>query len=224
MMISRVVVLAIVLTGFVFAQEQAEWKPACSAVLKYTPDNFLTEYGKRTDFGGSEAGQDQAASVWADCKNAQNMAKLKNFPKLKARLIELRKLEWDFILAESDLASQTSGGGTMFAHMPARFATSIELHFERLIKLTTTKAGAVTSRAIQTEYKKASTALTARFKRVNNPSKTTLEYTNKTAWLETVKAYEKAFVGIKPIMGAKADAASLEIIGFLAQGLFADTI
>ncbi len=223
-MISRVLVLVLVLTGVAFAQTQPEWKPACSVVLKYTPDDFLTEYGKRTDFGGSEAGQDQGASVWADCKNAQSMAKLKNFPKLKARLIHLRKLEWDFILAESDLASQTSGGGTMFAHMPARFATSIELHLEKLIKLTTTKAGAVTSSKIQTEYKKASTVLAARFKRVNNPSKATLEYTTKKAWLETVKSYEKAFAGIKPIMGVKVDAASLEIIGFLAQGLFADTI
>jgi hypothetical protein len=224
MMISRVLVLGLALAGFVFAQEQAEWKPACNVVLKYTPDDFLTEYGKRTDFGGSEAGQDQGASVWADCKNAQSILSLKNFPKLKARLIALRKLEWDFILAESDLASQTSGGGTMFAHMPARFATSIELHLERLIKLTTTKAGAVTSSKIQVEYRKASAALTARFKRVNNPSKATLEYTTKTAWMDTVKTYEKAFAGIKPIMGNKADTASLEIIGFLAQGLFADTI
>jgi hypothetical protein len=224
MMISRVLVLAVALASVVFAQSDTEWKPACSLVLKYTPENFLTEYGKRTDFGGSEAGQDQGASVWADCKNAQNMAKLKNFPKLKARLIALRKLEWDFILAESDLASQTSGGGTMFAHMPARFATSIELHLEKLIGLTTTKAGAFTSRVIQTEYKKANAALIARFKRVNNPSKATLEYTTKKAWMETVKAYEKAFAGIKPIMGNKVDAASLEIIGFLAQGLFADTI
>ena len=152
------------------------------------------------------------------------MLRLQDFPKLKTRLVQLRKLEWDFILAESDLASQTSGGGTMFAHMPARFATSIELHLEKLIKLTTTKAGAVTSSKIQTEYKKASTVLLARFKRVNNTSKATLEYTTKTAWLETVKTYEKAFAGIKPIMGDKIDAASLEIIGFLAQGLFADTI
>jgi hypothetical protein len=222
MMISRVLMLALALAGFVFAQADTEWKPACSLVLKYTPENFLTEYGKRSDFGGSEAGQDQGAGVWADCKNAQNLAKLKNFPKLKARLIQLRKLEVDFIVAES--ASQTSGGGTLYAHMPARFVTSIELHLEKLIKLTTTKAGAVTSKAIQTEYKKANTALTARFKRVNNPSKATLEYTSKTAWLETVKKYETAFAGIKPIMGVKADAASLEIIGFLAQGLFADTI
>ncbi len=224
MMISRVLVVLVALAGFVFAQTAAEWKPACRVVLKYTPENFLAEYGKRTDFGGSEAGQDEGASVWADCKNAQNLAKLKNFPKLKARLIELRKLEWDFILAESDLASQTSGGGTMFAHMPARFATSIELHLEKLIKLTTTKAGAVTSSRIRAEYKKASAALAARFKRVNNPSKATLEYTTKKAWMETVKTYEKAFAGIKPILGNKVDAASLEIIGFLAQGLFADTI
>ncbi len=223
-MISRVLIVLLALFGVVFAQQQAEWKPACNVVLKFLPDDFLTEYGKRTDFGGSEAGQDQAASVWADCKNAQGMAKLQNFPKLKARLIQLRKLEWDFILAESDLASQTSGGGTMFAHMPARFATSIELHLEKLIKLTTTKAGAFTSSKIQTEYKKASAVLAARFKRVNNPSKATLEYTTKKAWLETVKSYEKAFAGIKPIMGDKIDAASLEIIGFLAQGLFADTI
>jgi hypothetical protein len=224
MLISRVLVLSLALAGLVFAQTEPEWKPACSVVLKYTPDNFLAEYGKRTDFGGSEAGQDQGASIWADCKNAQNLAKLKNFPKLKARLIELRKLEWAFILAESDLASQTSGGGTLYAHMPARFATSLELQLERLIKLTTTKAGAVTSSRIQARYKKASAALTTRFKRVNNPSKATLEYTTKKAWLETVKKYEKAFTGIKPIMGNKVDAASLEIIEFLAQGLFADTI
>ncbi len=223
-MISRVLVLAVALVGVVFAQTSADWKPACNLVLKFTPQDFPAEYAKHSDLGDSEAGQDQAASVWADCKNAQNILSLKNFPKLKARLIQLRKLEWDFILAESDLASQTSGGGTMFAHMPARFATSIELHLEKLIKLTTTKAGAVTSSKIQTEYKKASAALATRFKRVNNPSKATLEYTNKKAWMETVKTYEKAFAGIKPILGNKVDAASLEIIGFLAQGLFADTI
>ncbi len=223
-MIARVLVAVLALVGFVLAQEQADWNPACSLVLKYNPDGFLAEYGKRTDFGGSEAGQDQGAGVWADCKNAQNILSLKNFPKLKARLIHLRKLEWDFILAESDLASQTSGGGTMYAHTPARFATSIELHLEKLIKLTTTKAGAVTSSGIQAKYKKASFALVARFKRVNNPSKATLEYTTKTAWLETVKKYQTAFMGIKSILGNKVDAASLEIIEFLAQGLFADTI
>ena len=223
MMISRVAVLALVLSGVVFAQEQPEWKPACNVALKYTPDDFLTEYGKRTDFGGSEAGQDEGANVWAECKNAQNLIKLKNFPKLKARLMQLRKLEYQFILAESDLASQTSGGGTMFAHMPARFSTAIELHQERLIKLTTTKAGAVTSSSIA-RYKKANSSLQARFKRIENPSKDTLQYSNKLDWMNAVKTYEAAFTSIKPILGSKIDAASLEILEFLAKGLFADTI
>ena len=223
-MFSRVAVLVLVLFGVVFAQEQPDWNPTCQVVFKYKLDDFLTEYQKRSSLGDSEAGQDQSAIYWANCKHKQNLKKLENFPKLKARLEQLGKLEYQFMYAESDLASQAAGGGTLYSHSANRFGIEVELHLERLIKLTTTKAGAVISSGIRARYKKANAELVARFKRVEHPSKAMLEYSSLKDWLETVKTYKSAFLGIKPILGNKIDAASLEIIEFLVRGIFAGEI
>ena len=62
-----------------------------------------------------------------------------------------------------------------------------------------------------------------RFERVENPSKAKLEFI-KLDWTKAVKSCKGAFAGIKPILGNKIDVASLEIIAFLATGLFAGEI
>lgn len=82
----------------------------------------------------------------------------------------------------------------------------------------------MTSSGIRARYKKANAELVARFKRVEHPSKAMLEYSSLKDWLETVKTYKSAFLGIKPILGNKIDAASLEIIEFLVRGIFAGEI
>ena len=213
----------------VAAQDVQSFEPPCKEALRLSPDAFTDLFVKKTN-DGSEAGLDQAAIYWTNCKYNANLARLNALPTLRARLNNLDQYTGQFIGAETELASSADGGGTMFPHSRARFQPILQLHFEQLIALTTRKAGAVQSAAISARYAVAKRKLEARLKRVQTPQPFTDGDTKADAdakrrqWLESASKYSKAYQNIRKTIGSRIDATSVLVIEFLARGLWAEEL
>jgi hypothetical protein len=211
------------------AQDIVSYEPPCREALKRSPDAFSDLFVEKTN-DGSEAGLDQAATYWANCKHDANLVRLKAFPALKARLTNLYLLEWKFIVAETELASLVSGGGTMYPHGAARFGPTVELHMEKLIALTTSKAGALQSPSITARYANAKKKLEARLKRVQTPKPYVDGYGKADAdakrreWLGFANNYNQAYLNIFKTIGSRVDATSVVVMEFLANGLWAEEL
>lgn len=213
----------------VAAQDIQSYEPPCKEALQRTPDAFSDLFVKKTG-DGSEAGLDQAALYWAGCKYTANLEKLVKSPTLKARLVNLNRLTEEFIGAETELAYSAAGGGTMYPHGQARFQPFVQLHLEKLIALTTSKAGATQSSAINARYAAAKKSLEARIKRVQTPkpyvdgdSKADADAKRKQ-WLASAQNYSKAYQNIRKTIGSRVDATSVVVIEFLAKGLWAEEL
>jgi hypothetical protein len=195
--------------------------PACPQSLKQSPEAFLKSQPE--DFSTQEA----AALHWAGCKGQQNLQRLRNQPKLAARLEQLGKLEAEFVTAQRQLASLKNGGGI---YNEARFAPTIELHFERLIHLTSSKAGAVTNAKIRSRYTQAKRSLETRIARmIAKPQPylepgTNADQTALKSWKTWALEYQKTYRQILTLIGSRKNAANLEVLGFLDTSLFANEL
>jgi hypothetical protein len=217
--------LTVFLFGFISCVTLAQgwtYQPDCLATLKMTPEDFTSLFTERNN-DTSEYAYDSAGTIWADCKHKANLVLLGNFPRTAERVSKLRTLENQLFSAETYLAYHQAGGGTMYPHGRARFQPEIELHIERVIKLTTTRAGAATSSEIKSRYQRAINTVKANLKRIKNPTRQDLEYTLRKDWDATARLYEAAWNAIVLIANAP-DAASLEIVEFVARGLWMDQI
>jgi hypothetical protein len=199
--------------------------PACPQTLTQSPEVFLKS--QPDDVGHQEA----AALHWAGCKGEQNDRRLREYPKLAARLEQLGKLEAAFVTAQRQLATLKNGGGT---YNEARFAPVIELHVETLIRLTTSTAGAVTNAKIRSRYAQAKLEIESRIARVIAKPQPYLEpgtnadlSVNSGAlqtWKTWALEYQKTYRKILALIGSQRNAASLEVLEFLNTSLFANEI
>jgi hypothetical protein len=199
--------------------------PACPQTLKQSPAAFLKSQPE--DFNNQEA----AALHWAGCKGQQNDQRLRGYPQLAARLERLGKLEAEFVTAQRQLATLKNGGGI---YNEARFAPTIELHFERLIRLTTGKAGAVTNAIIRSHYVRAKLEVETRIARMiakpepyfdaGADQTTTLQTATLQTWKTYALEYQKTYRQILTLIGTRQNAASLEVLGFLNTSLFANEL
>ena len=208
-----------VMTGLALAQNPEF--PSCPQTLKQSPEVFLKL--QPAAFSVQEA----AALHWAGCKDQQNDRDLRGYPKLAARLERLGKLEGEYVTAQRQLASLKNGGGT---YNEARFAPTVELHFEALIRLTTSRAGAVMSAKIRSRYARAKLEIKTRIARViakpkpylapgTNPDQTALQ-----SWRAWTLEYRKTYRQILALIGSRQNSASLEVLEFLETSLFANEI
>jgi hypothetical protein len=214
----HVVVLAsMTLLSGTLAQNQVF--PSCAQTLKQSPKAFL----KSRPDNASE--QEAAALHWAGCKGEQNAQRLRGYPKLAARLERLRDLEIQFIATHFSLAKPKKPFN--IDNIYARIAPTIQLHFEALIRLTTSKAGAVTNTAIRTRHAKAKLEIKSRIARViakpqvygepeMNPD-IDFEMEKMLAQFrkETMRWQQKTYRKILALIGAQRNAASLEVLEFL---------
>jgi hypothetical protein len=218
-------VLALVASGL--AQT---YQPSCTDTLKQKPWDFIESYAAKNQ-DESEAGYDSAAIYWANCKNAQNEARLAKLPSLKPKLNNLYRNTNEFFSLETELAYMVGGGGTMYPHGRARFQPEIEIQIGVLIDLLSSNAGASKSAAISARYNKAKIKLEARLKKVQTtPNPYTDGYTKteaadkKRQWLETAKNYAAQYAAIRKNIGSNVDLASTMILEFLAAGLWGDEL
>jgi hypothetical protein len=202
--------------------------PSCPRTLKQSPEAFL----KSRPNNASE--QEAAALYWAGCKGEQNTQRLRRYPKLAARLARLRGLEVEFSATQLSLANLKNHSSVDNTY--ASIAPSLQLHFEVLIRLTTSKAGAVTNASIRSRYAKAKLEIESRIARViakpyqygqpgPNPDfdfemeKMVLQWRKKE-----VLTYQKAYRKILALIGSRQNAASLEVLEFLNTSHFAQEI
>lgn len=117
--LAHIAVTTILLTSSTHAEEKAMSVPE---VLKHTPEKLAQVLGNT-----SEAGEDQAAQLWATAKRIQTESLLG-----KKSILAVRRLaQWRRILNTwDDLQLQArsieSGGGTLWGHMSARNDAWIE--------------------------------------------------------------------------------------------------
>jgi hypothetical protein len=222
--------ITVILIGLGLAQETLPYQPNCKVTLSTQPDAFMETYSQKNN-NQSEAGYDQAALYWADCKAAENNARVAKFPSLQAKLKNLYNNYNQFFSFETELAYEAAGGGTMYPHGRARFQPSIELHFSKLIGLLTSKSGATKSAAISARYNQAKQKLEKRLNQVRtkpNPfieGYTAAEVKSKRAfWLETAKNYALQYSNIRKNIGTGIDLASTTILEFLANGLWTEEL
>ena len=219
MLILIPVVTSGLLYGLVLANDSDF--PACLQTLKQSPVAFLKS--QPAAFSVQEA----AALYWAGCKGQQNRQRLRGYPKLAARLEQLGKLEGEYVTAQRQLASLKNGGGT---YNEARFAAVIELHFEALIRLTTSKAGAVTNPRIRSRYARAKLEIETRIARVIAKPQPYLEPgtnadpTALQSWRTWTLEYRKAYRQILALIGPRQNATSVNVLEFLDSSLFANEI
>ena len=215
--------------GLSLAQSDV-YQPNCSTTLTMQPDGFIETYTVKNN-DQSEAGYDQAANYWANCKAKENDARVAKLPTLKAKLLNLYRNHNEFFNAETELAYLASGGGTMFPHGRARFQPSIEIHFSKLIGLLTSKTGATKSAAITLRYNQAKQKIEKRLNQALSTPKpftegyTAAEVTNtKNQWLEYAKNYTLQYNNIRKNLGAGVDLSSTTILEFLATGLWTEAL
>lgn len=219
--------LAICAALFVVGLAQQSYQPSCAITLKTDPDKFMESYAEKNN-NQSEAGYDEAAMYWGDCKFKENQSRLAKFPSLRSKLQNMYRNYNDFFSAETELAYAAAGGGTMFPHGRARFQPSLEIHFGKLIDLLSSKAGAAKNAAITARYNKAKATLETRLKKVQtkpNPftdgySKTEIAEKNRQ-WLEVAKNYATLYANIRKNLGSSIDLTSTTMLEFLATGLWA---
>ena len=110
------------------------------------------------------------------------------------------------------------------------FGPTVELHLQKLIALTTSKAGAAQSPTINARYATAKQSLEARLRRVQTPKPFVDTYSKAEAdakrkdWLESAKDYNQAYLNILKTIGSRVDATSVVILEFLAKGLWAEEL
>jgi hypothetical protein len=221
-------VAVVVLGGVVVAQDRV-YNPPCAEVLKYSPNAFTDRYTARNN-DGTEIALDDAAITWANCKYDANLARLKNYPALRSRLVQLYKLEREFFSLETDLATLVAGWGTLYPHGFARFQMDLQVHLERMIALTTTRAGAAQNAGISARYAKAKRTVEARIAYVQTPRMYTDGRSSsdvaaaKAGWVDQAKRYRAQYQSILKLIGARVDATSTEVLEFLAKGLWVDEL
>jgi hypothetical protein len=213
--------------GMTMAQKQVF--PSCTQTLKQSPEAFLKSLS-------ADVGQEAVAGYhWAKCKRQQNAQRLRGFPKLALRLKRLAKLEEDFISAQYAMASLKTADGLGLAS-DARVVPSIEQHLGTLIRLTTTKAGAVTNTAMRKRYAQAELELESRIARVittprlysepgPNPDMAVgiLNFPLQL-WKRNALKYQKTYRQILDLIGSQRNAASLEVLEFLNTSLRANKL
>jgi hypothetical protein len=213
-------------SGFL-SQTQA-FSLLCDNVLKLTPQAWSELFTRKSN-DTSELAQDQAASIWTDCKSGSNQALLKSRPKSKARLNALSALEFQFMSDESTLASLKAGGGTLYTHGLARFRPDLALHLETMILITASKAGAKQNASISERYKNAKMTIEGRIAKMKTPTPSIPEGSSpdasadlKKQWTTAADDYKLRYGSILKLIGNRINEASTLELEFLAKGIFTD--
>ncbi len=213
-----------------FSSQTQAFSLPCNKVLKLTPQAWSDLFTEKSN-DTSELAQDQAASIWTDCKSNSNQALLKSRPKSKARLNKLSALEFKFMADEATLASLKAGGGTLYRHGIGRFRTDLALHLETMIVVTASKAGAKQSATIRARYESAKTKIEARLEKIKTPAPAVAEASSPSAiavlnkqWTTAANHYKLTYGSILKLIGTRIDEASMLELEFLAKGIFAENL
>lgn len=208
--------------ALLFLSSTAASSILCPSALRAKSASFATQYRDRfatPDTAATTLPERAALAFWGGCQHQANVRALNNFPRLSARLNRLRTLERQWLDARYTLAS-LAGGGSILQDLRASADADLEAHQARLVRLTTSRAGAATSAAVQTKQKQ----LAAQVKRQTDAlaQQVLADLPSAPApedWKREVERLKSAYTGIQAIAGPAVDATSLEIYSFLGEQL-----
>lgn len=211
--------LGLVVVLVVLSAGAQSYKPNCSEVLALSPSTFISLYAILNN-DESEVGYDNAAGYWGNCKRQDNLKRLTKYPNLKARLEQLRKLYLDLRSAETDIALEYYGGGTLYSHTLSRSVTDLEEHLSDLIGLTTRTLGAAQGSGFAGSYDYAISQVEGYIKSLRNFSDKQIEQSTRSKWNAAITRYEAAYRSILKIAGTRKDATSATILNFINSPLW----
>lgn len=199
------------------------YNPGCSETLTFSPGAFTDLYVVLNN-NESELGYDMAAQHWANCKHQDNLKRLEQYPNLKTRLEQLGKLYLDLRAAETAIALEYYGGGTLYSHTLARTTPSVEEHISDLIGLTTRTLGAAQASGFADSYDYAIRQLEERVKALRGLTDLQLGQTNRSKWNAAIAKYQGVYQSILKIAGSRKDATSASILAFVNKPLWLEEI
>lgn len=199
------------------------YNPSCSETLAFSPGAFTDLYVVLNN-DESELGYDLAAQHWAGCKHQDNLKRLEKYPNLKTRLEQLRKLYLDLRAAETSIALEYYGGGTLYHHTLSRTTPGVEEHISDLIGLTTRTLGAAQAGGFAGRYEYALSQLGERVKALRSLTDQQLGQTSRNKWNAAIAKYEAVYRSILNIAGTRKDATSASILNFVNTPLWLEDI
>ena len=201
----RLFVPLLALASLSAASAQAPAKCALAARVD------AVSYAALTLAGASEAGQDDAAYTWSQCRAAALSASLSTNPQLRARIVSLRGQYRELRDIESELAGIRAGGGTMYGHAVPRSFASLETRIGSLATLARSSAGGARSVRYEAVIRDARDGQAAYIKTLRaykpGPDETYVPYDAK-AWNAKVNRYEAVSQSVMRTLGSRGDAAT----------------
>jgi hypothetical protein len=219
-----------------FAQS---WQPKCTEVLKLEPQKFVQIYLEKNTYRGDSRPEFEIIAIWTSCQQASNDSKLKNNPKLKARMTSLSTFETTFFdaqftfgLIDGGYSSVTGQAGSAIQEKQDFFEPYLARHLGVVIGLTLSKSGAVTSSSIRARYAKAVSSLEADIKQKslgatknmnpetikNLPPDLSNNYVQN--WENAALQTRGAYSDIYNLVGLPVDLTSTTILEFLAKSYY----
>jgi hypothetical protein len=199
------------------------YKPACSEALALSPNAFIGLYVVLNN-DQSEVGYNRAAQYWGNCKRQDNLQRLERYPALKARLEQLRKLYIELRTAETQIALEYYGGGTLYSHTLSRIGPDLETHLADLISLTTRALGAVQARGFSDNYDYARSQVEGYIQALRAFTDTQIKYTTRNKWNSALDRYENAYREILKLAGSRKDATSATLLDYVNRPLWIEEI
>jgi hypothetical protein len=220
----------------IFAQS---WLPKCPDILKLEPKEFVLMYVQNNIYRSDVRPESEIILIWTNCQRRANDTKLKNNPKLKARMSSLKAFETTFFDAQftfgligGGYSSATGQAGSVIQEQQDFFEPYLERHFGVVIGLALSKSGAVTSSSISARHAKAVRILEADIKQKslgatqnvdaetikNLPPDLSNNYVQN--WENSALQTRGAYSDIYKLVGQPVDLTSTTILEFLAKSYY----
>lgn len=197
--------------------------PACSAVLRLTPNAFTIVYTAHEQ-DMSDLAMDNAAAYWARCRQQATAAATASNPALSAQIARLRMLLTAVQGREISVVLLYTGGGTLYTHLLNRAVTDREQTLADVAALSAGGIAAASSSGYAQTINPTLQDITARLQRVQHPTKRDLQFTTRAAWTKAAAAYVAAVHAGEAAAGTHDTAARAVILSFIDQPIYLDQI
>lgn len=214
--------LGLLMLVLLSAQAQS-YKPTCGETLALSPDAFVQLFVVLNN-DPSEVGYNLATQYWGNCKRQDNLKRLERHPTLKTRLEQLRRLYLELRTAETQIALEYYGGGTLYSHTLSRIGPDLEIHLADLIGLTTRSLGATQASGFTQSYDYAASQVEGYIQALRAFTDPQIQQTTRSKWNAVMAKYETTFRSILRLIGARKDATSATILGFVNRPLWIEEI
>ncbi len=142
----------------------------------------------------------------------------------KTRLEQLRRLYLELRTAETQIALEYYGGGTLYSHTFSRIGPVLETHLADLIGLTTRPLGAAQARGFSDDYDYAISQVEGYIQALRAFTDPQIKSSTRSKWNAAIASYETTFRSILRLTGTRKDATSATILGYVNRPLWLEEL